>query len=366
MNALPVVVIGGGVAGCAAAVASAETGAKTILLETNGGFGGVAGQGEHRTLCGLAPIDSSTPDLLEPELTGQWIGALTNGPAFRQGRVWLWPTDARTLKEGLWRRVQSAGVEVRLGYRKQGERIEGATITGHSVELRMTDGRKLAVSAVIDASGGPFLARLLGLPTVAATQWPAYRSLLHLPMLGTGTAARVTALRTAQVASGGDAALALTPVDPVQHHWQLSLDVAPGTSVSTAAMVTERVAAALGGRIMSQATTIAERDSGRPVANIDLPELFAERERGLCWAAWPREEHGPAGVAWTWPAHDRHGVPERVARIPGAPATVWCVGKGAAVTVEAAAALRVTGTCLALGAAVGRQAALSARSDRAR
>jgi hypothetical protein len=160
--------------------------------------------------------------------------------------------------------------------------------------------------------------------------------------------------------------LALVPLDTAEHHWQLSLDVPPGATVVAAAATAERIANALGGVVVSQAVAIAERDSGRSTGALGLDELFGERERGLCWAAWPREEHGPTGVAWTWPTADRHGVPERAAHIAGAPANVWCVGRGAAVTNEAAAALRVTGTCLALGAAVGRRAALSVRSDRAR
>lgn len=360
MSTLPVVVIGGGVAGCAAAVASAEAGAPTILIEATRQLGGVAVQGEHRTLCGLSPIDASAAELLEPELVGAWIPSLATGAAFRQGRVWLWPTDAHRMQAGLRRRLADAGVMCRLGVA-----VEAATPLVDRLHLRLADAQQIDAAAVIDASGGALLARLLGLPGVAPRQWPAHRSRLHLPGLGPGTAARVAALRQAQVTSGGAAALALVPLDGGADHWQLSLDVPPGSSVAVAAMIAERIATALGGTVVDQAIAIAERDQGRPSASLGIDDLFAERDRGLCWAAWPREEHGPAGITWTWPAHDRHGVPERAVRIPGAPANVWCVGKGVAVTAEAAAALRVTGTCLALGTAVGRLAALSVRPDRA-
>ena len=106
MSVPPVVVIGGGVAGCAAAVAAAEAGADTILFEASRRLGGVAVQGEHRTLCGLAPIDAAAPDLLEPDLTDAWIAALTIEAPFRQGRVWLWPTAAHTMQAGLHRRPE--------------------------------------------------------------------------------------------------------------------------------------------------------------------------------------------------------------------------------------------------------------------
>jgi hypothetical protein len=50
-------------------------------------------------------------------------------------------------------------------------------------------------------------------------------------------------------------------------------------------------------------------------------------------------------------------VPELAVRLGHGPDNLWCIGKGAPVTAAAAAALRVTGTCLAVGAAVGQAAA---------
>lgn len=355
-----VAVIGGGVAGCAAAVAAAEAGASTILVEATCMLGGVAVQGEHRTLCGLAPIDAPVPELLEPSLTSTWIQLLGTGRPFRQGRVWLWPTDAATLQAGLRRRVSASGVDLRPGIR-----VVAAEASSNGMRLRLGDGSAIDAAVVIDASGSGSMSRLLSLPWGGPSQWPAHRSLLHLPSLGSGIAARITAMRGAQAATGGDAALALVPVDVAAGRWQLSLDVAPGTTVAQAAVLGERIAQALGGVVLSVATAIAQRDGGRPLATLDEPELFATRERGLCWAAWPREAHGADGVTWSWPTADRHGVPENAARIPGAGERVWCVGKGSAVTAAAAAALRVTGTCLAMGAAVGQRAALSVRLDRA-
>jgi FAD dependent oxidoreductase len=359
-NAAPVVVIGAGVAGCAAAVAAAEAGAPTILLEATRMVGGVAVQGEHRTLCGLAPIDAAAPELLEPTLTSAWLPLVSTGPGYRQGRVWLWPTTAATLQRGLLQRVVAARVDLRLD-----ARVLGAEESAAGIRLHLRDGSLIDAAAVIDASGAALVAGLLELPCAAPVQWPAHRSLLHLPGLAGGTAARIAALRQAQAASAGDAAIALVPVDLAAGSWQLSLDVAPGSTVAQAAVLAERIAQALGGTLVSMACALAKRDDGRPLATLDEAELFATRERGLCWAAWPREAHGADGITWSWPTTDRHGVPERAARIPGASVRVWCVGKGSAVSADAATALRVTGTCLAMGAAVGQRAALSAQPDRA-
>jgi 2-polyprenyl-6-methoxyphenol hydroxylase-like FAD-dependent oxidoreductase len=361
MTAAPLVVIGGGIAGCAAAVTAAESGVPTTLIEASHRLGGVAVTGEHRTLCGLAPIDARTPTLLEPEATASWLPLLATGSPFRQGRVWLWPTAPAVMMDGLARRLRSAGVQLRMG-----ERVVAAESASPGVQLRLEGGEVLRSAIVIDASGAGVLGRLLHQPWTSGSQWPAQRATVQVPELGTGTAARVAALRVAQAASGGDAALALVPIDMASSRWQLSVDVPPGTTSSAAAQIVERITAALGGSVLSLAVRVAERDEGRPASDYSVSQLFAEHERGLCWAAWPQEQHGPDGVTWSWPPADRHGVPEHLARIPGAPSQVWCVGKGMAVSAEAASALRVTGTCLALGDAVARRAIVSHPPDHAR
>lgn len=350
--AVRVVVIGGGIAGCAAAVAAARLGAQVQVLEAGHHLGGVAVRGEHRTLCGLAAIDAETPVLLEPLLVGDWPARLATGPAFRQGRVWLWPTDSQTLQRGLTEGLAAAGVGVRFGWSLRCVSCADGRI------VSVDDGRGgIPCDALIDASGAAATAVLLDLPRAPAAQWPAHRSLLELPQLGTGRAERVRALGVAQRISGGRAACALTPIK--DGRWQLSLDVPPGLTAAVVAPLAERVAEALGGTLIACAWQIAERDGGRPVATLGLAALFASRERGLCWAAWPQEAHGPEGVTWTWPEQPCHGVPEQVARPPGWPVNAWCVGRAVAVTAEAAAALRVTGTCLALGSAVGARAAVA-------
>ncbi len=344
-----VVVAGGGVAGCAAAVGAAEAGAEVVLVEPRRHLGGVAAQGEHRTLCGLAPIDAPRAVLLEPDLTGAWMDAVATGAPFRQGRVWLWPTEAAALQAGLARRVAHAGVRLRRGAALDQVMVRDARVIAVAI-----DGIDLAVSAMVDASGGSLAARLLGVPIAPSEQWGAHRSVLRLPGLAHGLAARTAAQRCAQQASGGAAAIALTPLGD---DWQLSLDVAPGGSAAMAGALAQRVADALGGELLACALSVAERDGGRPRATLDLAALFATRTRGLCWAAWPREAHHADGVAWTWPAYDRHGVPPEAAQPAWAPRNLWLAGKGLAVTAAAAAALRVTGTGFAVGSAVGRLAA---------
>jgi hypothetical protein len=352
-----VVVVGGGIAGCAAAVAAASAGAAVTMLVADAHLGGVAATGEHRTLCGLAAIDAPAPDLLEPELVGAWIPHLATGPAHRLGRVWLWPTDAATMQRGLARRL--ADVEVLLRTPLTSVHQAG----GRIVAIHTLD-RQLPCAAVIDASGAGTVARLVGAAMQPGLQWPAYRVVVAGP-LRDDRAGRLAAQRAIRAAwptghALAESASALTALG--DGRWQLSLDVPPGTAASQAAAWAAIAAEALGCEMLAVARAVARRDDGRPVGTIDLDRLFAERERGLCWAAWPQEDHRADGVHWRWPDRDRHGVPADVARLPGGPDNLWLAGRGLAVTPEAAAALRVTGTALAMGTAVGLGVASLART----
>lgn len=362
--------IGGGVSGCAAAAALTLHGAQVLLLEAGYHLGGVAVRAEHRTLCGLAPIDAPAPELLEADLVAPWLPYVASGRAHRRGRVWLWPTAGALLHGGLARRLAELAVEVRCGWRVTALRTAGAGKAACITEVAVSGGgsaQTIQVSAVIDASGRAVSAQCLGLAMAGARQWPAHRSVLRLDArtlteLASG-AGRRRLLARAQAASGGAAGLDLVPMAAAAGElWQLSLDVMPGSSVAEAAGAAGAVAAALGAELVACARALGERDEGRPLAQLSLAELFACRERGLCWAAWPAEVHQQDGVVWTWPAHDRHGVPPAALRPPGAPANLWLIGKGMAVAPEAAAALRVTGTCLALGGAVA--AAVAGQLDR--
>lgn len=358
----PLVVVGGGVAGCAAAVAAAEIRGPqaVVLLCADHHLGGVAVQGEHRTLCGLAPIDAPVAELLEPDLTAPWVESLTTGDPFRSGRVWLWPTAAEVLQRGLASRLARSGVVIR-----RGTVVDGVEWDRRRIVAVQTGSSRVPCQAVIDASGTAAIAEAAGLATAPGAQWGAYRSVLRLA-LGRGLAARAAALRRVVAAiapksaenageSAAFPAAALTPIG--DDLWQISIDVPPSTAVAIAAELAERAAAALGGELLECARSVAERDGGRPLARLTLAELFATRERDLTWAAWPREQHGPDGILWEWPTADRHGVPEIATRPLGGPDNMWCIGRAMAVDAAAAAALRVTGTALAVGTAVGRRVA---------
>lgn len=351
-----VLVVGGGAAGCAAAVAAAEAGARVLLAEAAGHLGGVAVAACHREICGLAPIDASSPELLEPELAGPWAAAASTGAPLRRGRVWLWPTDAGRFADACRARCAAAGVEMRLR-----SPLDALAAHGDVLRARVA-GRAVVADAVIDASGRGAAASLLGVPHAPPAQWGAQRCEIALPDDADarlrGRAGLIIALRAVAEATGLRGGCFIVPIGAGR--WQFTLDLPRETPRAEASRLAGAAAAALGATVLCEAVAHGERDAGRPIGGTTLADLFAMRERGLCWAAWPREEHGADGVAWTWPPADRHGVPEAATRPSGAPPGLWCVGKAMPVDAAAAAALRVTGTCFALGAAVGRRAAQGA------
>jgi 2-polyprenyl-6-methoxyphenol hydroxylase-like FAD-dependent oxidoreductase len=346
MTVVDVVVIGGGMAGCAAAVACRAQGLSVLLLEASHALGGVVARGDHRTLCGLAPLDASSAHLLEPLLCDQWLSFIANGQPFRQGRVWLWPTTGETCARGLQRALQHSDVQVR-----KGEQITALTLDGKIItSLQSAGGHSYYPRAIVDASGHGVIHQLAGRPWQAGVQWSALRCVVRLPLSPTDKMARIQVLRRAQDFLQQHAALALTPLP--DDRWQLSWDIPPQVMAADVAPHLERLVQHLSGELISLSTTSAVRDAGRPASRMDIAALFACRERGLCWAAWPQELHTAHGVEWLWPNADRHGIPPEIVRETNDLPQVWTIGKGMPVSAEAASALRVTGTCLALGGAI--------------
>ncbi len=150
-----VIVAGGGLAGCAAALAAVREGARTLLVELHGYLGGNATRGM------VAPWQSyhaSRPDPQSSALPQQVIGGIAQefvddlvargaslghivDPIGFAGS--LTPVDADALKLYLPEKLSAAGVEIRLG---------------QGVELELLS----SAAQVVDATGSCAAARMLG------------------------------------------------------------------------------------------------------------------------------------------------------------------------------------------------------------
>ncbi|MCC7478209.1 FAD-dependent oxidoreductase [bacterium] len=150
-----VLVAGGGLAGCAAALASVREGARTLLVEQAACLGGNATRGM------VAPWQSyhaSRPDPQSSELPVQVIGGIAQefvddlqAQGASLGHIVdpigfagsLTPVDSEALKLYLPSKLSAAGVEIRLG---------------QGVDRDLLD----SAARVVDASGSCVAARLLG------------------------------------------------------------------------------------------------------------------------------------------------------------------------------------------------------------
>jgi len=334
---MDVIVIGAGVAGVAAAIAARKAGATVVVIERAAQVGGVAVSGHHRTLCGLSPIDAATPELIEPDATDWWLPRLTDGAPFRRGRVWLWPTSPERLASGLRTALDELGIPLLTSCVPTVQDDGTVTVADH--HWRPT--------AVIDASGGAWWHTEHNATSSivrSAIQCGAWRAEVDLALPDTPADRQAAMRRIAHLSPG----IALERI--ADNRWQMSLDIT-GDSDCAIACMTE-AARLLGATVVSHTSDIAQRDLGG-YAGIGLAELFSCTTRGLAWAAWPSEIHDAQGVHWQWPTGDRHGCPASLVKPLQAPDWLWCCGKGLAAAPQAAAALRVIGTGLALGQAVG-------------
>lgn len=160
-----VLVAGGGVSGCAAAVSSARTGAKTMLLERGGVLGGVATAGLMSNIANEI-VDADNRVVIRgfvTELIDRMVarGAASDKWAHRDipGVV----IDSEQLKVVLIEMAQEAGVKILTHTLATSPIMDGDTIKGVFVESKAGRHAVLA-KVVVDTSGEADIARQTGCP----------------------------------------------------------------------------------------------------------------------------------------------------------------------------------------------------------
>lgn len=344
-------VVGGGVAGCGAAWAAARAGAQVTMVESTQRWGGAAMQANHQTLCGLAPIDADQPEILNPQWSVPFLEQVASGPAVRRGRVWLWPSSGQHLADGLQRLLADCQRIVGI--------VDSITSDGQTIQGVGIDGARYPCDGLIDASGGPALAQLMGLDQRPARQWGALRGLIRLPAdlaAAWQDGDRQRVLRRCYGVAAGSGSYPAVSLEMVSAgEWQLGMDVGPGTVLFDGLGSWQRLTQELGAVVVQEPVRVVSRDEGGYCGDLTVDQLFAQEEAGLGWAAWPVEWHDQHGVRWQWPPRPYYGVPSAITRPLGGPRNLWVVGKGMPVSAEAMAALRVTGSAWSIGAACGER-----------
>ncbi len=165
-----VAVVGGGLAGIAAASAAAEAGARTVLIEREASLGGNVTQALVHTLCGLyLGAEAGDAVAANPGLPLRFARALRDagaaGEPERAGRVWVLPTDPPRVAEAAlrWCR-ETPGLELYLGHELISAALAREGAGRQALRTRAAHGPPAVVDAavVIDTSGDAVLGALGG------------------------------------------------------------------------------------------------------------------------------------------------------------------------------------------------------------
>jgi hypothetical protein len=393
-----VVVVGGGTAGIAAAVAAARAGAKTLLVERHGALGGMASAALVHTLCGLYRLREDESRPLEfanegfPQEFATRLLALggARGP-IRMGRLDVLLHSPLALA-GLADQITDAtrGLEVLLHSGVVAVDVCAQRINAVSVHCR---GRKFDIEAgaVVDATGDAVVAALAGADFACA---PADRLLRPAVIFSLGGVAQGAldgearlhiahavcravsagtlppealgiAFREGMLASEVWATLDLeaAPYDPLSPQCLSGLEkIGRRLAFAVLGFLRQAVAGFESAHLAAMPAQVGIRESRRITGHVTLTgeDVLVGREcaNPAAFTSWPLELRETAkGPRLKFPEGNR---PAGIA--PGCLqsrsfANLFAAGRCLSCTHEAQASIRVIGTCLATGAAAGHAAA---------
>lgn len=397
-----VIVVGGGTAGLAAAVAAARSGARTALIERYGFLGGMATAGMVSTICGLYRTSSAGPP--EPlnegfaETVARRLPAMPGcGAPVRRGRTWVLPYTPfafACLADELTAAASHLDVYLHaylVGLATTAGRVEAVRVATWERLVELT------AQAFVDASGDAVVAHLAGVATVtsplAERQLPSLVFVLqHVDTEALGPGPRVALLRSLVTAEQegrlpkGAANLALAPSPQsgeVVCKLTLSgiaeelpstrdfLTVAEQEGRKRAFAVTEFLKAlpAFARAFVSHAAPqVGVRESRRVIGRYQLTrdDILDARKfaDGIARASWPIElwEEGRLGATYEYlPDGSHYDIPLGCLQARDVE-NLFVAGRCMSATHEALGSARVIGTCLATGEAAGRAAARRARA----
>jgi len=388
--ACEILVVGGGVAGVPAAVAAARAGNHVVLVEKADFLGGSGVTALHRHICGLYPNGTAEPkDTLNPGLQREIVFKLgmlsSSGQPIQMGRVWALPfkpAHFRVVYESIVSDEQN--LTVHFSSKVESLAREGNCITGANVH---TPGAfvELHPTAVIDATGSGEIIRLSGAQFELTPE--SERQLA-------GCTIHIDNIEGCRELLGVKIAWALSRLPPLQRrNLPLFAGFYPGPGsksglckFSLQAADSRLDEADLAKRLARLHTLLAdllpELAHSRVLAHsprmdregirlageweIDETSLLSARKftDGVVRSAWPIEFWDPisASPSYAYPPDTDYGeIPRRCLKSRSI-TNLFASGRCISASSRALAATRVMGTCMALGEAAGREAALLVES----
>ena len=392
-----VAVIGGGSAGVAAALAAARSGVRTVLVEREQTLGGNAAHALVHTICGLyLPADTGHAVIGHGGIPREIALALGGEPE-RAGKVWYLLAPPASLSALYSDRCRAeANLELWLGAELVAAELARDAIGESLLSVRASDGsRELRARVVIDASGDAAAAFLGGadwqMEPGSLLQCPSYIFRLDgvddAALSGFARVRLTTAVASATRAgalpagaesvvlracgAAGQVYVTLNVARPAGAGWRpldrecvAALESSARASASAiASYLRETRPGFASSRLAEHPRRLGIRETRRAlgpvVLNADDVLAGIRRDDEVALSTWPIE---------LWHDHRRpsYEYPQGACSVPlGALVSrshprLGMAGRCASATHEALGALRVIGTSLATGEAIGRAAALAA------
>jgi hypothetical protein len=402
-----VVVLGGGPAGIAAAVAAGRAGRKTLLIERYGFLGGMGTAAGVTNFCGLHAnvqgdirqvVHGVADDLLQRMAR---LGGL-NEPHALFGKTVAQAYDTAAYKIAADDLLLSAGVEVLFHALGAGVVMDGARRV-RALLVETKSGRFAVVGrAFVDASGDGDLAAWAGAPYAlgdgqgnmlypstmfrvngidperAGKAWEVIPRL----MLQAEAEGRYTFPRKAPIVrpqkSGIEWRVNLTQLANREGNAMNGTDA---RELSDAEVLGRRQIAEVAGflrevpgfersYIVDIAPQVGIRETRRVRGAYELTEAdvldCASFDDTIGVNGWPLELHLKGTVEFRWPkipeSRGFNHLPYRMT-LPEGLDNVWVAGRCASMSHEAQSAARVTGACFVMGQAVGTAADLALKDD---
>jgi hypothetical protein len=397
-----VAVVGGGPAGIAAALAASTAGASTVLIERDAALGGNATHALVHTICGLYLQDTDYPQLVHPGLPSRIADALTRaggaGDPEVAGRVRylpIRPPAFAALAEEACAKASRLTVRTRT-------RVDGAELARGPRDLSRlslhtaSGGEPLDARVVIDTSGEAAAAWLGGADTEIAESAILQRPSFIFRLEGvrgeafTGFERLRMTSSVARAARTGDLPpeceslvvrgdgrpgslyatltippLAGRPFEPLDPDYLAALRVrAYAWARQVVAFLRATRPGFAGARVADWPARVGIRETRRALGRMELTRedvLSGRRRRDeVALGSWPIE-------LWEDHRRPRYEYTQGPCSIPlGAlvsrsHAMLGMAGRCLSATHEALGALRVIGTALATGEAIGIAAAFAAR-----
>ena len=401
-----VVVLGGGPAGMAAAVAAARAGRSTLLIERHGFLGGMGTAAGVTNFCGLhANVHGNIRQVVHgvaDELLARIdrLGGL-NAPHTVFGKTWAQAYDIAAYKIAADDLLLSAGVKLLFHALAVGMVMASPTRV-HALLIETKSGRRAVIGrCFIDASGDGDLAAWAGAPYSKGDGqgnmlYPSAMFRLNGvdPQRAGADWSVIPRLMLEAEAAGRYSFPRKTPIvrpqkNPIE--WRVNLtqlanaqgNAMDGTNaqeLSDAEILGRQQIASVAGflkevpgfensYIVDIAPQVGIRETRRVLGHYQLTESdvldCASFNDTIGVNGWPLELHMKGDVEFRWPSipasRGFNHLPYRMT-VPLGLDNLWVAGRCASMTHEAQSAARVTGACFVMGQAVGTATDLALKS----